>query len=326
MGIKRKIIILLTLLPLTLTARTVDLYEQYYAICAIKNTGVQVIALRKFRHNGNNLILTIHPVTLQTAIYSSDSLAMVPADMQKIRETFRGTPYCRLLSYSESRGKKLLNAGITHFSPQDRKTYLTVDLCPSRHPLDRKLFTEVIQQFTTAGRPVPMAVAVTGLWMEKHEDDIIWLRRMERDGKIAITWIDHTYNHRSRKETPLRKNFLLADKSRIEEEILKTEKAMIERDMRPSVFFRFPGLTSDLRLFNKITGFGLIPIGTDAWLAKNQWPRNGSIILVHGNGNEPVGIRKFLGLMKKKKMDIESRNWALYDLREGARDLGREIR
>jgi len=34
----------------------------------------------------------------------------------------------------------------------------------------------------------------------------------------------------------------------------------------------------------------MIPIGSDAWLAKNQWPKEGSIVLVHANGHELIGI------------------------------------
>ena len=40
--------------------------------------------------------------------------------------------------------------------------------------------------------------------------------------------------------------------------------------------------------------YGLIPVGSDAWLAKNEVPSAGSIVLVHGNGNEPVGVEKLL--------------------------------
>ena len=40
--------------------------------------------------------------------------------------------------------------------------------------------------------------------------------------------------------------------------------------------------------------FFLIPLGANAWIAKSQKPQNGSIILVHGNKNEPQGIKMFL--------------------------------
>jgi len=65
-------------------------------------------------------------------------------------------------------------------------------------------------------------------------------------------------------------------------------------------------LVSDTALFNKVTSFGLIPVGSDAWLAKNQTPTEGSIVLIHANGNEPYGIKKFIELIKKEKGNIIS--------------------
>ena len=35
----------------------------------------------------------------------------------------------------------------------------------------------------------------------------------------------------------------------------------------------------------------LISLGADAWLALNQTPRDGSIMLVHPNGNEERGLK-----------------------------------
>ena len=77
-----------------------------------------------------------------------------------------------------------------------------------------------------------------------------------------------------------------------------------------------PGLVSDSNIFDKVISYGLIPIGSDAWLAKNQIPGQGSIVLIHGNGNEPVGIEKFFKLLAAEKNNIRTKNWLLFDLRE----------
>jgi len=37
----------------------------------------------------------------------------------------------------------------------------------------------------------------------------------------------------------------------------------------------------------------LISLGADAWLALNQKPRDGSIMLVHPNGNEELGLKLY---------------------------------
>jgi hypothetical protein len=86
--------------------------------------------------------------------------------------------------------------------------------------------------------------------------------------------------------------------------------------LTPSVFFRFPGLVSDNSEFMRVLAYGLIPVGSDAWLAKKQKPGPGSIVLIHGNGNEPLGIKKFLALARQEQTAIKKRNWLLFDLRE----------
>jgi hypothetical protein len=93
---------------------------------------------------------------------------------------------------------------------------------------------------------------------------------------------------------------------------------MIEHGMLPSVFFRFPGLVSDENVFERVISHGLIPTGSDAWLAKGQQAASGSIVLVHGNGNEPAGVGDFLELMRRERGQIKSHNWLLFDLRQSA--------
>ena len=109
-------------------------------------------------------------------------------------------------------------------------------------------------------------------------------------------------------------NFLLEHGTDMNYEALEAEKLMLKNGLVPSVFFRFPGLVSDQQLVFKITGFGLIPIGSDAWLAKGQQPQAGSIVLIHGNGNEPVGVQDFIKLLRSKTRQIASKQWLLYDL------------
>ena len=152
--------------------------------------------------------------------------------------------------------------------------------------------------------------------MRQHPSDLEWLKQMERKGEIYITWINHSYNHRVSKTLPLKENFLLEPCTDINYEVLETEKAMLKSGLLPSVFFRFPGLVSDQQLVYRITDFGLITVGTDAWLAKGQQPQAGSIVLIHGNGNEPVGVKDFISLLHSKTQAIAKKEWLLYDLRE----------
>lgn len=152
--------------------------------------------------------------------------------------------------------------------------------------------------------------------MEGHSADLDWLKTEEQQGALRITWVNHSFHHRVSNHLPLRENFLLEPGTDLESEILDTERLMLANGILPSAFFRFPGLVSNAGAFLRVVDLGLIPIGSDAWLAKGQWPREGSIILVHGNGNEPMGIEKFRELVKTRQSEIEGHRWLLLDLRE----------
>jgi hypothetical protein len=241
-----------------------------------------------------------------------------------MRLRFAGQPYVLALDSAERRSASIQDAGITHGYVRQKGIDLSADLCPSKQPLAREFFTGLIEQFLPREKPVPIAIAVTGNWMYDHPDDLQWLIGLEKKGDLCITWINHSYNHRSYDSVPVQQNFLLNKATNLDLEVLKTERKMIEYGITPSVFFRFPGLVSDSLVFAKITAYGLIPVGSDAWLAKNQRPQNGSIVLVHANGNEPYGIKRFFRLIREERDSINAGKWMLYDLRESVAESERK--
>ncbi len=212
------------------------------------------------------------------------------------------------------------DAGFRQFMPNQKGIDLTIDLCPSIRPLDRVVFTDLIHEVGQVEKPVPIAISITGRWMNMHPDDLNWLKEMDKSDELNIVWVNHSYNHFTEKGVPLKMNFMLAPGTDINTEVLNTEIAMLERNITPSVFFRFPGLVSDQQIYSKIVNLGLIPIGSDAWLAKGQWPVPGSIVLIHANGNEPIGVQDFINLLRKERTEILSKHWELYDLRESIVD------
>jgi hypothetical protein len=236
----------------------------------------------------------------------------------ELRHAFEATPYMAAVARAEARKAELQDGGIVHVLPARQGVVLTIDLCPSRTPLDRGFFTQVIDAFRPVERPVPVGVSVTGIWMLEHPDDLRWLRDRAAAGDLEITWINHSYHHAYDPRRPLSRDFLLEPGTDLEAEVLRTEVAMLERGILPSVFFRFPGLVSDQKTFERVVSFGLIPTGSDAWLAKGQRPTPGSIVLVHGNGNEPRGVRDFLELVRRERDRIKGHGWLLLDLRASA--------
>jgi len=289
-------------------------YQPYYGWA--KHYPQDWISLRRFENYGKTYLLLVNPQTLESKINEADFYQVKPMTLVQVRNMFKKTPYEKALSKAESQSVIIQDAGIERGVPEELGISLTADLCPSHKPLDKRIFTDMFTAFQQVEKPVPIALSVSGLWMLKHSTDIAWLKQMQQQGEIYITWINHSYNHRVSKSLPLKQNFLLEAGTDINYEVLETEKLMLKNGLLPSVFFRFPGLVSDQSLVQQITNFGLIPIGTDAWLAKGQQPQAGSIVLIHGNGNEPVGVNNFINLLHTKAPQIAKKQWLLYDLRE----------
>ncbi|WP_373615014.1 polysaccharide deacetylase [Mucilaginibacter sp. OAE612] len=294
--------------------RKIGNYKAYYGWA--HNYPQDWMILRRFDNEGRNYLLMVNPQTLETKINESSFYQIKPMTMEQAREFFKSTPYQKALSKAEKQSVNIQDAGIESGIPKQTGISLTADLCPSHRPLDKRIFTDIFTEFKKVERPVPIALSITGIWMRQHPQDLDWLKQMQANREIYITWINHSFNHRVSLKAPLKENFLLEPGTDISYEVLETEQAMLRNGLLPSVFFRFPGLVSDQQLVYRITGFGLIPVGTDAWLAKGQQPQNGSIVLIHGNGNEPVGVNDFIKLLQSKTRSIAGKQWLLYDLRE----------
>jgi hypothetical protein len=289
-------------------------YKVYYGWA--KHYPQDWMILRQFENDGKHYFMLVNPQTLETKIDETTFYTVKPMTIAEARTFFKTTPYQKALTKAENQSVNIQDAGIENGMPKETGISLTADLCPSHRPLDRDIFTDIIKEFQKVERPAPVALSVTGVWMRQHPADLEWLKKLQADHEIYITWINHSFNHRVSAKLPLKENFLLERGTDIYYEVTETEKAMLKNGLLPSVFFRFPGLVSDQQLVFTITNFGLIPIGTDAWLAKGQQPQAGSIVLIHGNGNEPVGVRDFINLLQKEGPSIAKKQWLLYDLRE----------
>ena len=278
------------------------------------------IVLRRFENNKRDYLLLVNPQTLQTKVNETSFYQVQEMTLAQTRVKFKGTPYEKAIAQAEKQSVTIQDAGIEKGIPSETGISLTADLCPSHKPLDRRIFTDMISQFKKVERPAPIALSVSGLWMLSHTGDIQWLKKLRDAGDIRITWVNHSYNHRVSKTAPLKENFLLEPGTDMNVEVLSTEKLMLKNGLVPSCFFRFPGLVSDQQLVFKVTDYGLIPIGSDAWLAKGQQAQNGSIVLIHGNGNEPLGVKDFINLLHSKTKQIAEKQWLLYDLSSTVED------
>jgi len=275
----------------------------------------KLAVLRTFFYAEAPHFLAVDPQTMQTEIHPLSGWHVVSLNDIPVDSFWRETPYGRALYFAHSTDDSLHDAGLEHVN-NNSGIVLTIDLCPSLKPLDRRLILRLISSLSSLKGPVPMSFSITGVWMREHPADLTWLQELEDSGKVDITWINHTDRHRYIKGVPERHDFMLIPGTHVDSEIIDAEVEMLRAGLLPSPFFRFPGLVSDRALVDRVIALGLIPIGTDAWLAKNQKAHMGSIVLIHGNGNEPLGVQRFLQLLQRESPEIKKHHWSLLDLSE----------
>ncbi len=304
-----------------LLAGKVTGYKPVIIPCSPVRGGAKLIALRRFYMDGGEKYVVVDGRSFRTAIAKADDLLFSASWPEVAVSAHDFPPYLAALGDATGRPYPVQNQGIRHFERNLDGAVVSVDLCPSKHPLVRSIFTDLIGSFQGRRRPVPVAIAVSAFWLKNHGRDLEWLRSLETAGKIDITWVNHSYSHPQvfrPRPWELSKGFLLGTNVDIEKEILKAEEIMIEEGLTPSVFVRFPGLVSNRKIVEKMRSWGLIPLGADAWLAKREVPRGGSIILVHGNGNEPAGVSRLRNLLSARRSRIERGTWKILDLRDCA--------
>lgn len=260
--------------------------------------GAVSIATREFYLDGGKTYLALNPETFETSIVKAGKTEKWMEEGPESAAVM-GTPFIKALSRYTSPPVSLQNHGIRRSEQEAGGFFLSVDLCPSKKALDRDLFTSVGSLKGPGDRPQHLNIAVSGGWILKHRDEFEWLLKEEKAGNISVTWINHSYSHPYDSKAPVGENFLLSPGVDFEKEVLLNEVLLLENGVLPSPFFRFPGLVQDEGLVNKLKTLSLIPVGANAWLAKGETPEDGSIILVHGNGNEREGIGAMLDLLDK---------------------------
>jgi hypothetical protein len=307
-------------LALAVAAVAAGPVRDYRPLSALATEGVEgppIVVLRSFVRDGETLSFVVDPRTLATRALPAARLRVEPRPWPEVRRAIADTAYGGALRDAAANEKALQGAGLDRVHPRRPGVDLTLDLCPSGLPLDRRLFSALVDALGDEERPVPVAVALTGVWMRQHPADLEWLVSLEANGALEITWVNHSFHHRTNPDRPLDSSFLLAPGTDVRAEVLDTEKAMLAAGLLPSAFFRFPGLVSRPDVFEKVVSLGLVPLGSDAWLAKSRGPTaDGSIVLVHANGNEPLGVRRFMDLLRSERERIREKSWQLLDLRE----------
>lgn len=263
------------------------------------------IAIREYYQNDTQYLLTVDTTTFKTKVAASTEIDFKTPVPEYV---LKNTPLVRTLAKHTAEPFPLDNDGVRGADSPVEGWFLTVDMCPSLREMEKGFFERVMSLPQSKNGPVPVGIALTGVWANNHQAELQWLRDQETAGRLEITWINHSYSHPYDSRQPYSKTFLLTPGVNFRHEVLAMEELMLSKGIKPSPFFRFPGLISDQSLIETLREMSLIPLGSNAWLAKGETPRPGSIVLVHGNGNEPREIELWFGLLAKYRHDWEIGN------------------
>jgi hypothetical protein len=277
--------------------------RDYHSILqsCVNDAGARKLATRRMALGAEALLLTVDPESLATSLEQArcwrcaETSDAAEAETRFLRALNKPAP-------DAATPQVLENAGLSRGKGEG--VFVTGDLCPSRRPLDRDFFELLAGQ----GPGTPVALAISGLWIARHADDLAWLKQQAASGALSIAWVNHSYRHPYVKSRPDSQSYLLTPGVDMDAEIFETERLMIANGLTPSVFFRFPGLVSDGALMEKLREHHLVALGADSWLAIGPRPRPGSVVLVHPNGNEEAGLRIFSRLTRQGKMPTPFRS------------------
>ena len=204
--------------------------------------GILLAAIRRYNHGDDRLFLVLDPQRFElNRMTAAKVLSSRPAGDQAWRET----SFFRALARQTSPPYPLQNDGLREAEHPVKGFFLTADLCPAQTPLDRGFFKATAS--LPQKPPLPVALMVSGLWIQRHQDDLVWLKDQIAARRLAVTWVNHSFTHPYDPVAPLEKNFLLMPKTDFTGEVLLMEHLLLEQGLTPSPFFRFPGLVSDRR-------------------------------------------------------------------------------
>ncbi|MBU0629840.1 MAG: hypothetical protein KKC80_02845 [Candidatus Margulisbacteria bacterium] len=194
---------------------------------------------------------------------------------------------------------------LTNFS-YAKEFAVTIDLCPSHKPYEARLFNYLDHLGKKLGRPLPVGVSVSGKWIRQHPRELEKIKKCYLD----ITWINHSLTH------PIANDFLNNPTVNFTQEVMGNIYLMKANGLSPSIYFRFPGLRHSSVRLAELKALGYRKLDADAWLAKGKKIKDGSIVLVHGNGNEPKGVTILLRYLRTQENDILNGRIKVVNFRE----------
>ena len=260
--------------------------------------GSVLLIRRKVSVDGSAcLIATDCERSLVSYLFDEDELRKKSSEGDLTKTTWAG--------YRRWFEKQAVKKQALRFGPRanlEKCVGVTVDLCWSLRPFEEKFFfTTMPNVARNQDRSVSPVLFVSGRWLEQHPTEMHRLIELGRRPRIDLVWGLHSWVH---PKSDGFMNDLAPDEVRAD--TLRLEKRMLEYGIIPTVYYRFPGLIHDEVRLKEILKLDLYPIDCDSWIAWtggrgpfHQSVQGGSIILVHGNGNEPKGIVRMHDWLEK---------------------------
>ena len=191
-------------------------------------------------------------------------------------------------------------------------------MCQSSKPTEDRLFDRLKELSAVEQRPIPVGIAMTAVWARKHKSDFDKLIELSNQKFIEITWIDHSFHHVLAKQADGSYLFMTDPTVDLNREVLELEKFLIEQGKLPSPLFRFPGLTYNEKRLKSLKSLSLYALDSNMWIAKIDLKKGaeaqglvtaGNVILVHGNGNEALGITRILDEINTYSGYVKAKGW-----------------
>ena len=268
--------------------------------------GTRLLLMRKLTYDATPAYVWVDIDQLTTGLAEAEALDAATEEIEA--DAGLESPYTKALSMSRDIA---LDAVPPHESEGAGRFAVTIDMCQSRRDWEEELFDWLRALGKTLENPVPVGIALTGLWAYRHPEDFQKLVQWHRDGELDITWINHSFHHQLSKDSDGSYHFLTAPEIDLTREVTLLEQLLLEHGQVPSVLFRFPGLWHNTERRGEINDLSLFALDANAWIAKGQPITNGAVVLLHGNGNEAHGVTKFFDQVEAIQPALEEGIWVL---------------
>ena len=255
---------------------------------SVVEAGTTLLIRREVILDGSHYVVaTDVGSSLQSYLVAEDEL------QGKVRRTaLDGTAWDGYREWFRDQATKEAGLRLGNGQGLEKTVSLTVDLCWSLRPYEEEFFHSLPKMLPDPRGAVYPAIFVSGQWLQQHPLEMDRLIELGQEPLTELIWGLHSSEH------PKTGGFMNDyAPEEVRADTLEVESLLLEWGIVPTVYYRFPGIIHDRIRLEEILELDLFPIDVDSWMAVvgtahpyGHPVRDGSIVMVHGNGNEPEGI------------------------------------